>query len=183
MDSTGNPSSGNDSPQSFGWLYTLAVWAGTVFMVLLTVWILWTLFVHTASGTSRGLSVELSKATQTAVYEAMPSPTPGEGVVELPAACKGCHMIAGTSAAGTVGPDLTHIGTMASERMADPDYAGEATTVEEYIRESILEPNVYLVLDKPTYAANGQSIMPAAIGAGLSPAELDQLVAYLASLE
>jgi nitric oxide reductase subunit C len=127
--------------------------------------------------------VDLSKATQTAVFEAMPSPTPGAGVVELPAACKGCHMIAGTSAAGVVCPDLTNIATIAAERLAAADYTGSATTVEDYIRESILEPNAYLVLDKASYTANGQSIMPAAVGAALSPAELDQLVTYLASLE
>jgi hypothetical protein len=73
------------------------VWAGTAFAILLAAWLFWTLFVHTASGANRGLSVTLSKATQTAVFEAMPTPTPGAGVVELPATCKGCHLIAGTS--------------------------------------------------------------------------------------
>lgn len=183
MDSSDTGTAANETPQVFQWLYTLAVWGGTLLLAAITIWLFWTLFVNTASGTSRGLSVELSKATQTAVYQAMPSPTPGEGVVDLPVACKGCHAIAGTSAAGVVGPDLTHIGTVAQERLDAPDYGGSATTVEDYIRESILEPNAYLVLDKPGYVANGNSLMPAAVGEALSQAELDQLVTYLASLE
>ena len=185
MEHTGNPEAPDGgTPRSFGWLYTLAVWAGTAFAILLAAWLFWTLFVHTASGANRGLTVALSKATQTAVFEAMPTPTPGAGVVELPATCKGCHLIAGTSAAGVVGPELTKVGALAAERIAAADYTGKATTAEEYIRESILEPNAYLVPDKASYKnAAGESLMAPAIGAALSADELERLVTYLASLK
>jgi hypothetical protein len=183
MEHNGMPEAADRTPKSFGWLYTLAVWAGAAFAVLLAAWLFYTLFVHTASGANRGLSVTMSKATQTAVFEVMPTATLGAGVVELPATCKGCHLIAGTSAAGVVGPELSKAGAMAAQRIASADYTGEAKTAEDYIRESILNPNAYIVPDKPSYAAGGNSLMPAAIGAALSADELDRLVSYLASLE
>jgi mono/diheme cytochrome c family protein len=183
MEPTGTPEGADDTPKTFGWLYTLAVWAGAAFAVLLAAWLFWTLFVHTASGANRGLSVTLSKATQTAVYEVMPTPTKGAGVVELPAACRGCHTIAGTNAAGVVGPELTHVATDAAKRIAAADYKGQAKTVEEYIHESIMDPNAYIVPDKPSFANEGKSVMPAAIGQTLSAAQLAELVKYLASLK
>ena len=187
MASSGSPPDGGD-PRVFNWTYTILVWLSFLGLVGITVWLFWTLFVHTASGTSRGLSVELSKATQTAVYEVMATVTPGAGVVELPAQCRGCHTIAGSSAAGLVCPELTHIAALAKTIIASPEYTGKAKTVEEYIRESIMEPSTFVVSDKPTYFTTlpdgkKQSIMPAAIGQTLSPAELDAIVKYLASLK
>jgi hypothetical protein len=48
-------------------------------------------------------------------------------------------------------------------------------SVEEYLRESILDPGAYLV---PGY----QDSMPRGLGRDLSPTDLEALVAYLASL-
>jgi cytochrome c oxidase subunit 2 len=46
------------------------------------------------------------------------TPTVGDAVrgreVFLSSACVGCHTIRGTDAAGTVGPDLTHVGSRVS---------------------------------------------------------------------
>jgi hypothetical protein len=198
MASSGSPSD-DGAPRVFSWGYTVLVWLSMFGLLALTIWLFWTLFVHTASGTTRGLSVAESKATQTAVFETLAGITPGAspagprptappdyGSVELPATCRGCHLIANTSAAGTVCPELTHIAALAEEIIASPEYTGKAKTVEEYIRESITDPNAHVVSDKPTYFttdASGAkvSVMPAAIGAALSPAELDLIVGYLAS--
>jgi mono/diheme cytochrome c family protein len=59
--------------------------------------------------------------------------------------CIGCHALSVAGAAGAVGPTHEGMGATAEERIADPNYTGEATTAEEYIRESILNPNVYTV--------------------------------------
>lgn len=200
MASSGNPSD-DGAPRVFNWGYTALVWLSMLGLLVLTVWLFWTLFVNTASGTARGLSVAESKATQTAVFETLAGITPGASPagprptappdyssVELPVTCRACHLIANSSSAGLVCPELTHVATLAKEIIASPEYTGKATTVEEYIRESILDPNAHVVSDKPTYFttdASGakMSVMPAAIGAALSPAELDLIVGYLSSLQ
>ncbi|MDQ7030918.1 MAG: c-type cytochrome [Ardenticatenia bacterium] len=91
--------------------------------------------------------------------------------------CAGCHTLQGVSGmTGAVGPELTRIGAVASQRIQDPNYTGSATTPAEYIRESIVDPNTYVVEGFPP-------VMPADFGTLLSPEELDLLVEYLASLE
>jgi hypothetical protein len=185
----------SDQPRVFGWAYTLITWGGLLFCIALTVWLFWTLFVHTASGTSRGLSVENSKATQTAVYSAMPTSTAGPGMVAFPPTCAACHVIPmpdGSVTAGAVCPDLTHIATLAAERIAAPDYTGSATTVEAYILESLTDANAYIVPPagnggKTTSSAGPDgrpvSLMPQAILNQMPQAQKEAIAAYLASLE
>jgi mono/diheme cytochrome c family protein len=53
--------------------------------------------------------------------------------------CIGCHTIEGLpGAAGTTGPNLSHIGTDAANRKP-------GTSAEDYLRESIHEPTAYVV--------------------------------------
>jgi len=91
--------------------------------------------------------------------------------------CAGCHTLQGVSGmTGAVGPDLTRMGAVAAERIQDPNYTGSATTPEEYIRESIVNPGAYVVEGFPP-------VMPADFATLLSQEELDLLVEYLSSLE
>lgn len=91
--------------------------------------------------------------------------------------CGGCHTIQGVSGmAGAIGPELTHIGSVAAERIADPNYTGEATTPEEYIRESIINPKAYVV-------DGFAPVMPETFKDSLSPEQLDALVEFLAGLK
>ena len=62
------------------------------------------------------------------------------------------------------------------------DYTGQATDVEGYLRESILEPSAHLNTGG-MYSANGMSFMPNTYGDGLSEEEIEQLVAFLATLK
>lgn len=68
-----------------------------------------------------------------------------------------------------LGPPVDHIGTVAATRRP-------GASVEDYLRESILDPGSYLV---PGY----QDSMPRGLGRDLSPTDLEALVAYLASLK
>lgn len=87
--------------------------------------------------------------------------------------CGGCHTLSSVpGAAGAVGPALDGIGQRAAERIADPAYTGSATTAEEYIRESILNPSAFVV---PDY----QDVMPKNFGDLLSEEELNTLVQFL----
>jgi cytochrome c5 len=79
--------------------------------------------------------------------------------------CGRCHVIDGEG--GTLGPGLTHIGTVAQER-------APGMSAEEYIRASIVSPGAYVV---PGY----NDVMPRGLARNLSPGDLDALVQYLAS--
>ena len=119
---------------------------------------------------------------------AAPEETGGEVNMDLALAafqkggCGACHVIPGVpNAQGAIGPDLSDIGKMAAEWIASADYTGQATTPEEYIRESIVDPNAFVVPECPGGPClEGQ--MPATLAQVLSPEELDAAVAYLASL-
>lgn len=85
--------------------------------------------------------------------------------VYVTAGCGACHVIDGVSA-GQVGPSLNEIGTIAATRI-------EGYSAEEYITESIVEPNAYLV------EGFQPNLMPQTFGVQLSGMELEDLVAYL----
>ena len=97
-------------------------------------------------------------------------PAPSGGVA-VPAAfvttCGVCHAVEGTSAGGQVGPELTHIGTIASTRT---DLSAEA-----YIRQSIEYPSAFL-------APGFGPMMPSGL-AGTLGGEYDAVIAYLVSLD
>jgi len=96
--------------------------------------------------------------------------------------CGACHKIPGVpNAVGTIGPDLSKIGEMAASRIADSSYTGSATTGEEYIHESILEPEIFLVPDCPSSACQA-GLMPATFASTLSEGEISQIVGYLNTL-
>ena len=87
--------------------------------------------------------------------------------------CGVCHTLAAAETRGTFGPEHDGMGTIAAERIADSSYSGAATTPAEYIRESIVEPQAYLV---PGYATTSHR-MPTY--AHLDAATIDGLVAFL----
>lgn len=81
--------------------------------------------------------------------------------------CGGCHAL-GSLSAGVVGPNLTQIGTLAGERV-------EGLSPEGYLRESILNPNAYIV------EGFQPDIMPKNFGEILKPEQIDDLIAFLAA--
>lgn len=94
--------------------------------------------------------------------------------------CFACH----STAAGVnlVGPSLADIAQTAARRIADPNYHGKAKDAAGYIRESIVDPNAF-VLEGPTYSSGGRSLMPTGFDAALTPQQVDNLVAYLMTLK
>jgi hypothetical protein len=59
--------------------------------------------------------------------------------------CGICHQFSVAETGGLFGPTHDGIGAIADERIQAPGYAGSATTGEEYIRESLLDPKAYIV--------------------------------------
>ncbi len=95
--------------------------------------------------------------------------------------CGACHVIPGIpNAQGTLGPDLSIIGKLAANRIQATDYEGGAESNEEYLRESILEPNTYTVPECPGGPC-GEGLMPPS-GDLFSDVELEAIVDYLSAL-
>ncbi len=89
------------------------------------------------------------------------------------AGCTVCHTIPGIAGAeGRVGPVLA-LGRTGPERLRDPSYRGRATTVHDYVVESVVEPGVFVV---PGYPAN---TMPTWYGSKLSALALEAIASYL----
>jgi mono/diheme cytochrome c family protein len=109
------------------------------------------------------------------VLERLPTPTPGAEEAADPVArgfivynergCGGCHTIDGISA-GIVGPNLTEVGTIAATRVPE-------TSAEDYLRQSILEPNTFVV------EGFQPNLMPQNFDELISPEQLEDLVAFL----
>jgi nitric oxide reductase subunit C len=97
-----------------------------------------------------------------------------------PPGCFACHSVA--PGVNLAGPSLADIATRAQKVISSPDYKGTAKDVNGYIRESIVNPSAYLA-PGATYSANGQSFMPGTFGKDLKAEQIDQLVAYLATLK
>ncbi len=95
-------------------------------------------------------------------------------------ACAACHSVA--PGVNMAGPSLGGIATRAAQRIAAADYKGSAKDAAGYIRESIVAPSTYVV-PGPMYSNAGQSFMPATYAHDLKPEQVDQLVAYLATLK
>lgn len=114
-------------------------------------------------------------AFPTLTPETIPLVTGDEPIIDIftRAGCAVCHIIPGIPGAdGRVGPRLV-LGTTGRERLRDPTYHGNATTVHEYIVESVLEPQQFIVHGYPEHT------MPAWYGSKLSALALEKMASYL----
>ena len=75
--------------------------------------------------------------------------------------------------------NLGNIATEAARIIRLGEYRGKARTAADYIRESILDPNAYIVPGASYRTPDGKSVMPKDFGATLTGAQIDDLVAYL----
>jgi cytochrome c oxidase subunit 2 len=81
--------------------------------------------------------------------------------------CNACHTLTAAGATGQVGPNLDEVGARAGSRV--PGLAPE-----DYIRQSILDPNAHVV---EGFTPN---VMPQDFAQRMRPEELEALVAFLA---
>jgi hypothetical protein len=117
------------------------------------------------------LTPTLSAATPEPTFT--PRPIQGETAEEiiLNSGCGACHAIGELGEKGKVGPDLSFIGATAAGRVA-------GLSAEEYLRQSILEPNAFIAPVCP----NGPclaNIMPRDYTMRLSEEQLEIMVAFL----
>lgn len=91
--------------------------------------------------------------------------------------CPLCHTIPGVEGAmGTLGPKLIEKIT-GPQRIKDPNYKGTAKDAHDYTRESILNPNAYIVEGFP------EGVMPQDFGSKLSVDALNKLVDFISNTE
>lgn len=110
--------------------------------------------------------------------DTIPLSTGDESISQLfvQSGCAVCHTIPGIEAAkGKQGPKLV-LGINGRKRLTDPNYTGTATTVREYITESILNPKAYVVPGYP------DMVMPRWYGRKLNAKALDRMTSYLENL-
>jgi len=135
---------------------------------------------HAELGMRGKLVVSLTE--QSPIPEAASSGDPAVIAAFQKGACGSCHAIAGIpNAAGVVGPDLSDINMAADEHLKSGSYTGKAATAEEYIHESILDPNLFLAPTCPTGAC-APNVMPAALADTLTTDEINSIVTYLGGL-
>lgn len=145
----------------------------------LVVWVAISLVLLSAAWALREPPTSWPKASHlappTLIPETIPLLTGDEPIIDMftRAGCSACHVIPGIPGAnGRVGPPLT-LGTTGLERLNDPTYRGSAKTVHEYIVESVLEPQRFIVQGYPEHT------MPAWYGSKLSALALEKIASYL----
>lgn len=94
--------------------------------------------------------------------------------------CALCH-----SGVGDRAPKLDRIGSVWKERTRDPRYRGAATSLEEYLRESMLNPSMFVVAGFGTPGSGDRESPMPDVSKGairLSAGEIDAVIAYLRSM-
>ena len=94
--------------------------------------------------------------------------------------CTACHSL--QPGVRLAGPSMAGMTARAEQMLAGGTYSGAAGDLEGYIRESIVVPSAHLVAGE-MFSAGGTSFMPTTYADTLSEEQIDQLVAYLASLK
>ncbi len=97
--------------------------------------------------------------------------------------CNSCHDVTKPWPGGDICPNLGNIATEAARIVKSPDYHGKATDAAGYIRESIMNPNAYIVPGSQYRTPTGESVMPKNFAQTLKPDQIDDLVAYLMTLK
>jgi nitrite reductase (NO-forming) / hydroxylamine reductase len=96
--------------------------------------------------------------------------------------CTACHTIPGVEgAAGTIGPDLSEIGDVAAAHLTSADYKGKAKNVDDFLRESLIDPEVFVPVNCPNGPCQ-KGLMPSYADGSLSDMEINAMVQYMASL-
>jgi nitrite reductase (NO-forming)/hydroxylamine reductase len=96
--------------------------------------------------------------------------------------CTACHTIPGVEGAvGTIGPDLSEIGEVAAAHLTSPDYKGKAKSVDDFLRESLIDPDVFVPVNCPNGACQ-KGLMPSYSDGSLSDMEMNAMIQYMAGL-
>ena len=93
--------------------------------------------------------------------------------------CSSCHDISRPYPGGAICPNLGNVAEEAARIVKSAEYHGKAHDAAGYIRESIVDPNAYIVPDPRYRQSEGQSVMPKNFAQVLTAGQIDDLVAFL----
>lgn len=93
--------------------------------------------------------------------------------------CGSCHDITKPWPGGDICPNLGNIAAESARIIKLPSYRGKARDAAAYIRESIVDPNAYIVPGPNYRTPDGQSVMPKDFGRTLTRGDVEDLVAFL----
>jgi mono/diheme cytochrome c family protein len=91
--------------------------------------------------------------------------------------CTACHITTATGPAWLPTAEQPGIGERATTEFTLPEYTGNATSAEQYLFESIVDPNVFLV------SGFASGLMPQNYSTTLTDQNMADLIAYLLSLK
>ena len=97
----------------------------------------------------------------------------GRTLAEGTLGCAACHTLSTVGPAWAGDGTAAGIGPRAAVRLDGPGYSGAASTAEQYLLESIVDPNAYLVSGFETVA------MPGTFSGRLTPQDAADLIAYM----
>ncbi len=101
--------------------------------------------------------------------------TRGQGIANAQG-CVACHVTTTTGPAWNASGGQPGIGTRATTRFGESDYTGKATSAEQYLFESIVDPTAFVV-------QGFQPVMPQDYGTKLTAQDVADLIAYLLTLK
>jgi len=97
----------------------------------------------------------------------------GKTLAEGPLGCAACHTLSTVGPAWAGDGTTPGIGTRTASRLTEAGYTGAATTAGQYLLESIVSPNAYLVSG---FEAN---VMPGTFSGRLTPQDAADVIAYM----
>ena len=101
----------------------------------------------------------------------------GRTLAEGTLGCAACHTLSTVGPAWAGDATAAGIGLRAALRLDEPGYTGAAATAEQYLLESIVDPNAYLVSG---FEAN---LMPGTFSGRLTPQDASDLIAYMLTFD
>lgn len=99
----------------------------------------------------------------------------GRALADGALGCTVCHALTPVGPAWAAAGGQPGLAERAAQHIAAPDYAGAATTPEQYLVESVMQPNAYLV------EGFDQGVMPADFGDKVTLQQMADLLAYMLS--
>jgi mono/diheme cytochrome c family protein len=125
------------------------------------------------------VTIEPTASPTTAADTALPGDAANGAKLFDNLPCSSCHDDTHPLPGGVVCPNLGNIASEAARIVKSPNYHGGATDAAGYIRESIVNPNAYIVPGDNYHTADGQSAMEKDFAKTLTHSQIDDLVAYL----
>ena len=103
-------------------------------------------------------------------------PQDGKSLSEGVLGCAACHVLSAAGPAWLRAAGVPGVGARAETRIGEAGYTGGAVTAEQYLLESIVDPNAHLV---DGFAAG---IMPANFGDRMTAQDAADVIAYMLTL-